>query len=429
MGGTTRAAASMGEAYLEKANRFVHGYFTKHGNGLQLTVDVEDAASHKMISTEQIDGTALAAVTTLAKRLDPKAETFSTDKEAAVEAWGKGDFEKAVALDPAFGAAWLAWVDAKARAGDTEGAIEVAGRALDHPLNSELDGLRIALAKATLQKDSQGEHDALMKLTARVADPQLLAALGGLEMGAREFALAEGDYKKILAADPENIDAMNQLGYAYGFQGKVGDAEATYALYGKLPGQAANSFDSLGEVYFMNGKFAEAEKAFLRAHELDASFLAGADLRKAAYARWLAGDLAGADADFQKFLEFRAKLRDGGIEWEHAAWEYATGRKDQALARLAKLPSPQRAVQARVWQGEIKLPADLNQLKKAYESTTPTADGLYRTLYAEALAAQGHREEAKKLAVRWPLPDSAGEPVLQSLVFPKYVALRRILGL
>ncbi len=122
-------------------------------------------------------------------------------------------------------------------------------------------------------------------------------------------------------------------------------------------------------------------------------------------------------------------MRDGGVEWEHAVWEYSTGRKDQALARLAKSPAPQSAVQARVWQGELKLPTDLGQLKKAYESTTPTADGLYRTLYAEALAAQGHREEAKKLASRWPLPDSGGEPMLQSLVFPKYVALRRILGL
>ncbi|HVO97701.1 MAG TPA: hypothetical protein VMT15_06520 [Bryobacteraceae bacterium] len=429
MGGTTRAAASIGEAYLERANRFVHGYFSKRGSTLELTVEVEDAAKHKMVATEQTDGTALAAVSKLAKRLDPKAEPFSTDNEAALEAWGKGDFEKAVAMDPAFGAAWLSWVETKARSGDTEGAIEVAGRALDHPVKSEVDGLRIALARATLRKDSQGEHDALMKLTARAVDPQLLATLGALEMRTREFALAEGDYKKILSEDPENAEAMNQLGYACGLQGKTGEAEAVYARYAKLPGQEANSFDSLGEVYFMNGKFAEAEKAFLRAHEIDAAFLSGEDLRKAAYAHWLAGDLAGADAEFQKFLEFRAKLHDGTIEWQHAGWEYATGRTAQALARLAKSSPPQSIVQAHVWRGEINLPSDLDQLKKAYESSVPTADGLYRTLYAEALAAQGHRDEARKLAVRWPLPESAGEPVLQSLVFPKYVALRRILSL
>jgi len=86
-------------------------------------------------------------------------------------------------------------------------------------------------------------------------------------------------------------------------------------------------------------------------------------------------------------------------------------------------------MQLRVWQGDVKLPSDLEQLKKAYEATQPVSDGLFRTVYAEALVAHGDREEAKRIAVRWPLPDSAGEPVLQSLVFPKYVALRRMLGL
>jgi len=71
----------------------------------------------------------------------------------------------------------------------------------------------------------------------------------------------------------------------------------------------------------------------------------------------------------------------------------------------------------------------LDQLKQGYEATLPAADGFYRTFYAEELLRQGKREEAKKLAARWPLPDSADEPVFQSLVFPKYIELRRILGL
>lgn len=429
MGGTTRAAGSIGDAYREKANRFVHGYFTRRGGTLLLTAEVENVATHKMTAVAQIGGTALASMTALAKRLDPKAEAFSTDKEEAAEAWGKGDFEKAVALDPGFGAAWLSWIEAKARSGDTPGAIEIAGRAMEHPVRSELDGLRIALARAELEHDASAEHDALRKLTARMDDPLLLSNLGALETRMREFALAESDYRKLLAIDPEDADAMNQLGYVYGFEGKVTDAEAVFASYGKLPEQEPNSYDSLGEVYFMNGRFADAEKAFLHAHTLDAALLSGADLRKAAYAHWLAGDLPGADRVFAQYLEYRAKLKDASVEWQHAAWEFSTGRKDQALARLAKAPSPQAILQARVWRGEIKLPGEPAQLKRAYESTVPTADGLFRTLYAEALAAQGDREEAKKLAARWPLPDSAGDAVLQSLVFPKYVALRRILGL
>jgi tetratricopeptide (TPR) repeat protein len=289
--------------------------------------------------------------------------------------------------------------------------------------------LRIELVRANLQGDSHAEHEALLKLTARIADPTLLANLGELEVRAREFALAEGDYKKILASQPENAEILNKLGYAYGYQGKIADAEAAFAQYGKLPGQETNSFDSLGEAYFMNGKFADAEKSFLRAHEANAAFLSGGDLRKAAYARWLGGDLAGADKMFASYLDFRAKLNDPTVEWQHAQWEYATGRKDQAVARLQKSPSPQAAMQIRVWNGDMKLPSDLAQLKKVYEQTEPSADGLYRTIYADALAASGNKDEAKKLAARWPLPDNAGDPALHSLVFPKYLALRRILGL
>ncbi len=429
VGGTSRPAASIGEAYLENATRFVHGYFTKSANALRLTVEVEDATTHKMITTERMDGSVLASANALAKSLDPNAKPFPTSNEEAIAAWGQGDFEKAVALDPSFGLAWLSWIETVARKGDTTAAIEIAGRARDHPVHSEIEALRIELVRANLQGDSHAEHEALLKLTARVADPTLLANLGELETRAREFALAEGDYKKLLAVQPENAEILNKLGYAYGYQGKIADAEADFAQYGKLPGQETNSFDSLGEAYFMNGKFADAEKSFLRAHEANAAFLSGGDLRKAAYARWLGGDLAGADKMFASYLDFRAKLNDPTVEWQHAQWEYATGRKDQAVARLQKSPSPQAAMQIRVWNGDMKLPSDLAQLKKVYEQTEPSADGLYRTIYADALAASGNKDEAKKLAARWPLPDNAGDPALHSLVFPKYLALRRILGL
>jgi tetratricopeptide (TPR) repeat protein len=429
VGGTARPAASIGDAYLENATRFVHGYFTKSANALRLTVEVEDAATHKMVSTEHMDGPVLSSANALAKSLAPDAKPFPTSNEEAIAAWGQGEFEKAVALDPSFGPAWLSSIETAALKGDTAGAIAIAGRALDHPVHSEVDALRIELVRANLQGDSHGEHEALLKLTALVADPTLLTNLGELDIRSHEFALAEGDYKKILAVQPENAEILNKLGYAFGYQGKIGDAEAEFAKYGKLPGQEPNSLDSLGEVYFMNGKFADAEKSFLHAHTVNAAFLTGGDLRKAAYAHWLGGDLAGADKIFVSYLEFRAKLKDPTLEWQHAQWEFATGRKDQAVARLQKSPSPQAAVQIRVWDGDVKLPTDLPQLKKAYETADPSADGLYRTIYAEALAAGGSKDEAKKLATRWPLPDNAGDPVLHALVFPKYLALRRILGL
>jgi Tfp pilus assembly protein PilF len=429
IGGTARAAATVGDAYLDKADHFVHGYFTESGNTLRLTVEVEDASNHKMVERDQIDGPVLQSLTALAKRLDPKAAPFSTSNEAATAAWGQGEFEKAVTLDPQFGAAWLSWIEGLARLGKTADAIEVAGRALRNPVKPEADALRIELARASLEKDTAAERAALVKLTTQLSDPRLLLNLASIDVRAREFALAEEDFKKVLAMEPANPDALNQLGYVYGYEGKIAEAEAAFAEYRKLPNQEANSYDSLGEVYFMNGKFAPAEKAFLRAQELNPALTSGGDLRKAAYAHWLAGDLRGADELFQKYLDFRARLHDPSLEWEHANWEYATGRKDQAIARVKKIASPQAALELRIWQGDLKLPPDLDRLKQSYEAAQPSTDGLFRTLYAEALLARGDRDGAKKLAARWPLPDSVGDPVLQSLVFPKYVALRRILGL
>lgn len=428
--GTARPAATIGDAYLERATRFVHGYFTGTAGALRLTVEVEDASTHKMVENEQIDGPMLASVGTLSKRLEPSPEPFSTSNEAAIEAWGRGEYEKAVGIDPAFGTAWLAWMETLARSGDAAGAIDVAGRALEHPVKSDVEALRIELTRATLQRDAHAEHEALLKLTARVADPRLLANLGELEVRAREFAVAEGDYKKILAVEPDNAEALNLLGYVYGYEGKIADAESTFAEYGKLPGQEPNSFDSLGEAYFMNGKFVEAEKAFLKAHDLNAALAAGGDLRKAAYARWLAGDLSGADKIFERYLDFRAKLKDPSVEWQHASWEYTTGRKDQAIARLQKSAFPQKDMQLSVWTKPFKMHVYDGTLERNYKTSQPSADGLYRTFYAEELLNRGEREEAKKLLALWPLPDSGSdERFLQSLVFPKYNELRRILGL
>jgi hypothetical protein len=77
--------------------------------------------------------------------------------------------------------------------------------------------------------------------------------------------------------------------------GNLDEAKSTFEQYGKRSGQAINALDSLGEAMFLNGRFGDAEKTFLDAYRKDPSFLEGVDLWKAAHARWLAGDLSGAD--------------------------------------------------------------------------------------------------------------------------------------
>jgi len=222
------------------------------------------------------------------------------------------------------------------------------------------------------------------------------------------------------------------LGYALGEGGDVDGAKKILEQYGQKPEQAVNALDSLGEVHFMNGRFADAEKYFAQATARQANFLAGAPLMKAAYAHWLGGDLAGADGLMRKYLDLLTAANDRQVVWREATWLYATGRRDQALAMLDKTPPDQAAAMERqrsVWRGEVHPPEDLEQLKKIFEGTNPAVDGLPRTLYAAALAKAGKTEEARALLKTWPLPESAVDPLLQSLLYPQFLELRKTLGI
>ncbi len=179
-------------------------------------------------------------------------------------------------------------------------------------------------------------------------------------------------------------------------------------------------------MYFVNGRFADAEKYFLEAHDSNPGFLAGADLFKAAYARWLAGDLKGADAIMARYLDFRRQARDSLIAWREASWDYATGRRDLAMNKIFDAPRPLAERQIAAWNAAPS--ADLAALKAAYERSAPSSDGLARTFYAAALLRAGEKDEARKLIARWPLPGDTGpDALLESTVFPRFLELRRAL--
>jgi tetratricopeptide (TPR) repeat protein len=190
----------------------------------------------------------------------------------------------------------------------------------------------------------------------------------------------------------------------------------------------------MGEVYFMNGRFREAEQEFFQAIALDPNFLGGSAMVKAAYAHWLAGDLPGADAMLQKFTASLAKSNLSLAVWRQATWLYATGRSDRALAMLSKAPPDERIRrQLSAWQNIGRLsssaPSSLDTLRAIYSSTPPALDGLPRVLYASALLEAGKESEARAILKRWPLPENSREPEFDSIVFPKYLELRKTLRL
>lgn len=423
-------AGVLRDAYNAQATRFVHGYFERRGGQLRFTFTEEDAASHKMTRTLSVDGDVLAASDRLAKQTDPSAHPFSSTNLEAISAWGQTEFERAVALDPDFSAAWLAWVQQETAAGRREQALAVAGRALARPdWRSPIDRARTALLAASLRNDQDARGKALMDLVRLVPnDTVSMRALAEQEMNTRHYPESVRLYRELirLSAAPDPF-VRNLFGYALFYSGDLTAARREFDEYGRAPGHEANALDSQGEVLFMAGQFADAERYFTQAHEKAPDLLEGVDLAKAAYARWLAGDLAGADTIFENFLRYRSEHGDQAVVWRRAVWEYATGRSGQAMSRLMAATGPvsdlaQRQLQ--VWNNPDRLPEDLAGLELAYGRTPPSSDGLVRTLYARALVRNGRQEEARKILVLWPLPET-GEPLLQAFLYPLYLELRQ----
>jgi tetratricopeptide (TPR) repeat protein len=424
------AAASVRDGYRENVSRLAHGYFERRGNKLLFRVLVEDAARHVIKAEESAEGNPLSAVTNIAERIQPGSQAFSTSSPEAVDAWGHGNFERAITLDPDFSLAWLTWIETAAATGNSQQALDVASRALQRiTLRSPSDRARIQFAAATLRRDETGRFAALEEI-ARLSprDAAAIRMLAQASYTARRFAEAERSFRDLISLNPGDAGTLNTLGYVQALQGEIDRAKASFEEYGRQPGQSVNALDSLGEAMFLNGKFAEAQEAFLKSYRENPAFLDGAPLWKAAHARWLGGDLHAADELIKSYLDVRNRARDPLAVWRQATWLYETGRKEEAVAAIAgtSVELPLMKQQLAVWKdpGTALGRADLDRLRELYEHTDPVNDGLVRTLYAASLFEAGRKEEARELIQLWPLPPIAASP-LDSLLYPRFLELRK----
>ena len=419
-GDTSREAALVG------ANTLIHGYFDRRNGALHFEFSIEDAVTHKMRAVT-VEGDALHAADAIAKAVDSSAVPFSSQNPAAVQAWGRRDYAGATQLDPDFGTAWRDLIQSA-----SSGQAELAASALARStLRTPLDRAQILLISAQLRQDEAAIAEASAELARLIPnDSALTRKLAEQAASARRFDQAVRFYQAVVQAEPDDTAVFNLLGYAQFFAGDLAGARKSFQEYSTHRGQEANGFDSEGEILFMAGQFGEAEKYFIRAHQTNPGMLGGGDLQKAAYARWLAGDLTEADKIFESYLKYRSENADQTVSWRRSVWEYATGRQAAALERLKTITGPAQQLaqgQLAVLNNSAALPRDLAALESAYKRTPASSDGLVRTLYARALLGVGRREEARKLAALWPLPES-GEPLFQALLYPAYLKLKEDLG-
>jgi tetratricopeptide (TPR) repeat protein len=338
------------EAPLVRATRILHGYFAVSAGRLRLHASLEQVDENRIIRTFSAEGRlsdgVLPLADSIADRIEPRAQPFGTQDPEALKAFVEGRtssdpaaavarFERAVAADPDFGAAYTGWVQALIVRGDRAGADRVIdmARARGNQIR-EIDLIRLDLVSAILHEDAAARSRALVALTRLTpTDADVFRSLGRLEVTAHRYTTAIDRYRKAAALDPSNPGLWNNVGYTEAFARNLEAARKALREYEKLVPHEANPLDSLGDVHFYFGKFADAEKFYLQAYEKNAAFLGGATLYKAAGARLMTGDVRGAEELFRRFTG--ARQMDPLLEYRQAQWEYLLGPRQQAVARMA----------------------------------------------------------------------------------------------
>lgn len=441
---------SIRDARLKNADRYLEGYFASRGGSLEFHATIESPAKLKMERTVVLSapqGSLIDAMNRLARDLTPNARQFPPCKVQAIRLYaealqGNGSFEGAVQADSNCAPLYLALAESLGRQGDRAGAARVTASALQMPGLDAIARTQLQYVNATVKNDPAARLEALRRLTSLLpANVELLHNIAANEFSDRNFTDAARSLEAAVRADPNDSQTWNTLGYARACAHDLKGAREALETYQKLlPAGETNGLDSLGEVSFFLGDFASAEKYFLEAQGKNPAEFGGRELLKAAEARMMTGDLAEADKIFARVPNW-APL-------DRAQWEFLTGRRKQAMATVTALQDPRAALQLSLWKAQTGLgPVPQNAaeplgravslllsarfaeaapiLEQLYHASNPGADGQVRTLLAWAYAQTGRKQDAAKLLDRYPIPLGAdGEPLLSSLVFPRFVQLR-----
>jgi Flp pilus assembly protein TadD len=343
--GVPGESAARSAAISAGASRVISGYIERTAAGVRITASEEDVLTHKTLRTfSASSSTPFNALGAIARELFQKPGPPATNNAEAFRLYctaidgASSDaaplLERAVALDPAFGRAWVALAQTYAVAGERDRAAGVIEKARAQRLAS-IDRARLDLADASLRGDREASlvsMRAMYELSR--GDVELGHTLAGDETAAGNFSQSAAVWKKLTADSPTDVTAWNQLGYTLCWSGDYAGALAALGEYARLRPDDANPLDSQGDVHYWFGKYSDAAASYLAAYAKVPGFLNGGDLYKAAWAKFLAGDKTGADQQFERFRSIREKAKDPSIVLLAGDWLDRTGRTKEAFTLL-----------------------------------------------------------------------------------------------
>ena len=98
--------------------------------------------------------------------------------------------------------------------------------------------------------------------------PEVQLAIGLLNFQTGDYAGAVSEFQRVLASDPENVDAYINLGYAYDALGRVDEAEQQFRRATVMGPQCWKCYNSLGIFLNRHARYTEAAKAWQQIIEL-----------------------------------------------------------------------------------------------------------------------------------------------------------------
>jgi tetratricopeptide (TPR) repeat protein len=330
------------------ATRVGYGEYSVRGARLWARLTIEDPRTGKMTKpVSAAAGGVLAVASELARQLSTRVAPYGTNSVPALQAYVAAmesdtaaatgqNLDRAIAADPDFGPPYRLLAQLKTQQQDRAAAQALLGRALARAgAMPPAERARLQIEAANLDGDFAARKSGLTTLVGlEPNDADAWRSLAESSMSHREYPQAVQAYRKLLEVEPEDLLALNQLGYAAAYAGSLDAALDALGRYQALRPADANPLDSQGDVNLLAGRWRQAENLYLQAAKRGLNFESGGDLWKAAMARLMSGDVAGADPLAQQYFQARATAKDPVIEYRKAEWFWISGRRKPARQNL-----------------------------------------------------------------------------------------------
>ncbi len=281
------------------------GNISRHGDSLQINVQVHEPNQGKILKEESVEGKDLEAIFTMVDNLTLKikntlavsleerelARSIADLSTSSLEAWryytagidfiqkamindGIAQLEKAVAADPGFIDAYYYLCLRLFSQGERKKAAQYfdklqALRSTAMPKQQyqidRLAGIVYGDARKTIEASKQW-------LQNNPDDIEAYFNLGDICFGLQNYDEALRYYKAILEIDPSYKLAYNQIGYSYARKCDLANAVATMNQYKTIAPDEPNPFDSMGEIYLNHGDYKQAEQNLKQSLKIEPSF-------------------------------------------------------------------------------------------------------------------------------------------------------------